>query len=1248
MTKLCCLLSFVLFLQLSKLVLTAVLPKKEVDYTLDESIWNEENPVGEFERLLHEYRQNQLLIQNIASHFYQIIYPVQLKNHEKMGISTREVASKYPSRGSHDNYQSSLGTKGRSRTGKHFHRTSLLIKAFNHKFRLDLELNTQLLAPNIRQKLFLPNGAEQITTGLQDIEHCYYHGTVKDYPGAVAAFQTCSGVSGIIHVGNETFVIHPFYGGDLSKHPHVIFEATATSKKGCGNTNNWQWRMKPVKHAGFHAEGSVNTRYRRDVRDATKFIETALIIDKAFFDKRNGSTRTEVIHDAIQVANIADLYFRPLNTRVSVVYIEAWLGQDKIQVDRQRDVGVTIARLKDYIGRETNKVSRDTTQMLTGAEFKDGEAGMAVPSAICSGDAVGISVDANPYEPHLLGGTMAHMIGHNIGMDHDDGREKCHCTDWHGCIMKQSIMGLENVQPYKFSACSQDDYTDALQNGRAICLLNKPNELSSIVHKLCGNGVVDEDEDCDCGSIEECHEKDPCCDAITCKLKKESQCADGPCCDNCKLRPFGHICREAKTECDLPEWCVGDSGDCPADEFKKNGNPCNKQTGFCFNGFCPTVDVQCEEIWGHGGVAGNQACYDHFNSQGISTGNCGARDGHYVKCDDSNILCGTLHCKKGSRNPVLQYLQGNWLSTVIHLEGGEFECKAHTGPILDPDSGLPVRNTHRLPVLGLVRDGTPCGEHLICVNQTCTSVFPYMDQGRCPSNNEEVCSGRGTCTNRNHCFCEYGWSGPDCSIQVEVPTSIVPVNGETTTNSLEKQMVKKVTPYVNDYSTNTIMLVFSLMMIVGGIFVLFTTMALCYRSVVVHKTFVPCLRKGTTPPQQPTLTKKASKKYTNPEEDAARESANKILSFGQSRNIGDRVLYRHVNHTGSTSSTSSHFPDQRQLKRLGMSSGSEEDAVHSEEEAVSFIDLPPSTNKVPEKGILKKACPYGGIDPLKEKWSESPQSETLSQCDNPLTGGGGGETISEVERTLKSLNGYHEDILEALRNAAVTHGRAGPSSSTGASSSSEDLLRRSIAAAVECSYKRSTSQDKLCDGRGLISQSHSSLHERSPAGSLQRLHHRSSRTRVDADEDDDGGLTSAGPNPIRIRNLEDLMRQLEYHSSRHMSPAGSEDIRMSDPETERQYRIDTHTGPLYFRCPRGGLPSSNRDEDSTGVGGGGGPRLVYGRYRQPRPGSGAGSYHGGHDGEDSIYETADHPRSPRPPCPADTPDSESSSTSPIN
>lgn len=50
------------------------------------------NPLsGEVERLLKEYRQNQELVRKIGGNFYQIIYPVQLRHHEKMGISTREV-----------------------------------------------------------------------------------------------------------------------------------------------------------------------------------------------------------------------------------------------------------------------------------------------------------------------------------------------------------------------------------------------------------------------------------------------------------------------------------------------------------------------------------------------------------------------------------------------------------------------------------------------------------------------------------------------------------------------------------------------------------------------------------------------------------------------------------------------------------------------------------------------------------------------------------------------------------------------------------------------------------------------------------------------------------------------------------------------------------------------------------------------------------------------------------------------------
>ncbi|KAG8332743.1 Disintegrin and metalloproteinase domain-containing protein 22 [Homalodisca vitripennis] len=119
-----------------------------------------------------------------------------------------------------------------------------------------------------------------------------------------------------------------------------------------------------------------------------------------------------------------------------------------------------------------------------GEEFTSGEAGMSVEDTVCTAKSVGISVDVNPYELHLLAGTMAHMIGHNIGMGHDGGREECHCRDWHGCIMAQSIVGLENVQPYKFSECSRSDYNSALRTGRGICLLNKPNEARVQIYHL--------------------------------------------------------------------------------------------------------------------------------------------------------------------------------------------------------------------------------------------------------------------------------------------------------------------------------------------------------------------------------------------------------------------------------------------------------------------------------------------------------------------------------------------------------------------------------------------------------------------------------------------------------------------------------------------------------------------------------------------------------------------------------------------
>ncbi|KAI1322944.1 zinc metalloprotease mde10 [Xylariaceae sp. FL0255] len=210
---------------------------------------------------------------------------------------------------------------------------------------------------------------------------------------------------------------------------------------------------------------------------------------------------------------------------------------------------------------------------------------------------------------------FAHETGHTFGAYHDCIDTTCAdgtYTAQQCCPLSATVCNADGkfiMNPStgssitQFSACTVGNVCTAMGTGsvKSSCLTDN-KDVVTITGSQCGNGIVEQGEQCDCGGDEGCA-NDPCCDVKTCKYTSGSVCDpmnEGCCTSQCQFMLSGTTCRNSTGSCDPAETCTGSSGECPADEKAPDGQNCGASgSGLkCASGQCTSRTLQCQALVG--------------------------------------------------------------------------------------------------------------------------------------------------------------------------------------------------------------------------------------------------------------------------------------------------------------------------------------------------------------------------------------------------------------------------------------------------------------------------------------------------------------------------------------------------------------------------------------------------------------------------------------------------------------------------
>ncbi|XP_014309146.1 disintegrin and metalloproteinase domain-containing protein 18 [Myotis lucifugus] len=569
--------------------------------------------------------------------------------------------------------------------------------------------------------------------------HCHYQGYAANFPNSAATLSICSGLRGFLQFENISYGIEPLESS--ARFEHIIYQV---------KNNNTDIPMLIENYSNIWQKNQTYKSYLSSQEKTLskllpQYLEMHIIVEKALYDYM-GSEMMAVTQKIIQIIGLVNTMFTQLKLTVILSSLELW--SDKNQISTIGDIDELSKRFlawkRDYLILRPH----DITLLLIYRKHPK-YMGTTFSGMICnkSYDAdIAVYTDTITLEGFSV--IIAQLLGLKIGLTYNTNECSCPRAT---CIMNHEAVGSNGVKI--FSNCSMHDYRYLVSIFDAKCLQKFPNLQPLYKNQsVCGNGILELNEECDCGSEEECQFK-KCCDYNTCKLKGSVKCGSGLCCTpECQISVAGTPCRKsADRECDFTEYCNGTYSDCVPDTYALNGHVCGLGTAFCYKGRCQTTDYQCANIFGKGAEGAPFACFEEINSFRGRFGNCGFKNSQPLPCEPKDVLCGKLACVWPQKNTYKNNIQ----SAIYSYTQGHV-C-------LSIPTGLSVRSDGR--DYGYVADGTVCGTQMYCENKTCREI----DLKKSNCNATTKCKGNGICNNLGNCHCFPGYRPPDCEFQIGSP-----------------------------------------------------------------------------------------------------------------------------------------------------------------------------------------------------------------------------------------------------------------------------------------------------------------------------------------------------------------------------------------------------------------------------------------------------------------------------------------------